>query len=100
MRLQSFLLWSECLSKKISYTYKIDDEDKRRRDRCISRKIIQMYMQCSFEHLYQSYCNQLLFNVTGHEHTSFSKLLDTCKPVYDIYIFFSCRLYSKESMPI
>ena len=44
-------------------------------------------MQCSFEYLCQSGCDQFLLNVTGHDYSSFSKLLAKFKHVYDRYKF-------------
>ena len=65
------------------YVHLLEHKDKVRRDRRVPRCAIRVYRYSTFVYLYSSGNNQALLNVTGHDHCSFSLLLEKLKYTFD-----------------
>ena len=86
---QLFLYWhyAKEMEGDESYMDNITLEDRRRRDRRIPRCALKNYGHSSFRTLYLSGNDQALMNLTGFGHSTFLKLVQKFKPVYDFYSF-------------
>ena len=88
MRLSRFMLMAAMTdSDRGSYKSQLDIDEKLNRDKRIPRAALTRYKYSSFKYLYLSGNDQALINATGHDHTSFSKLLHKFKPIYDLYMW-------------
>ena len=79
------MIYVHCISQKKLYKGVLNDVDKVRCDRRIPREGVQSYKRCPFEYFFQSKNDQSLLNATGHDHTSFAKLLALFNPYYNYY---------------
>ena len=66
-----------------SHRQLLEDDEKLRRDRRIPRCAIRVYKYSSFQYLFTSGNNQALLNATGHDHHTFSLLLEKFRFTYD-----------------
>ena len=83
---RKYLIWYYVTELMDDESYKdvISIEDRHRRDRRIPRCALRSYFYCSFRTLYLSGNDQALLNLTGNDHSTFSKLLSRFKPLYDL----------------
>ena len=79
-----------------SYKRWLSSEDRQRRDRRIPRCALRKWNFSSFRYLYISGNNQALINATGHDHTSFRKLL---RLFSDLYIYWTWDLKTNMIRP-
>ena len=79
-----------------SYKRWLSSEDRQRRDRRIPRCALRKWNFSSFRYLYISGNNQALINATGHDHTSFRKLL---RLFSDLYIYWTWDLKTNLIRP-
>ena len=63
----------------------LEDDERRRRDRRIPRSALNKYSHSPFMCLFLSGNDQALLNATGHDHSSFRKLLVVFEPLYDTF---------------
>ena len=79
------MMYAQWMFHKKLYKGALHNFDKIKWDRRIPRRELQPYKRCAFEFLFQLKNEQSLLNATGHDHTSFFKLLELFKPYYDYY---------------
>ena len=67
-----------------SYRDLPDDNEKRHYDRRVPYIAFKTYYYSNFRHMFLSGNDKALLNSTGHDHSSFRKLLHIFKAVYDL----------------
>ena len=69
------------------YKMLLDEEGRRRYDRRYPRAALRTYKYASFQHLYESRCDQALLNAMWHDFMSFNNLLKLFAPFYYYHTF-------------